>query len=257
MTSVLLVMMGLLGAADAGSLDGGARVDAGVKAPPDAGVAAKSATLTPEVKALVDRVQSFYEKTTDFSSGFTQDYTYKAFKRTQTSSGTVTYRKPALMRWEYTKPSPRTFVLAGDKVFAYDPEAKLLTKAAIGTAQLSASVTFLWGQGKLADEFAIVARACKAPCTTQVLELTPLRPDPRFRQVLLEVDLASAQVRKSTVTDPDGSQNAITFTDLKTNTGIGEESFKLKLPADTQVQDFTAGSSLPDAGSRPARVEGQ
>ncbi len=248
MTYLVLVMLGLLGATDAGVADAGVR-DAGLASPREVAAPAKPPALTPEVKALVDRVQSFYEKTTDFTAGFSQEYAYKASKRTQSSSGTVTFRKPALMRWEYVKPSPRTFVLAGDRVLSYDPEAKLLTKAAIGTAQLSASVTFLWGKGKLADEFSIVARACKAPCTTQVLELTPLRPDPRFRQVLLEVDLASAQVRKSTVIDPDGSQNAITFLDLKTNTGVSEESFKIKAPEGTQVQDFTANTpAAPDAG---------
>ena len=41
----------------------------------------------PDVKALVDRVPAFYEKTNDFTADFKQDYTYKAFKRTQRSSG--------------------------------------------------------------------------------------------------------------------------------------------------------------------------
>ena len=54
------------------------------------------AALAPDVKALVDRVQAFYEKTTDFTAEFKQDYTYKAFKRTQSSSGKVVYRKPGL-----------------------------------------------------------------------------------------------------------------------------------------------------------------
>lgn len=103
--------------------------DAGVANPnknqlvADAGGLAEKARapLAPEVKALVDRVQTFYEKTADFVSGFRQDYTYKTFKRTQTSSGTVTFKKPGLMRWEYERPTPKTFVLAQDKVYAYDP----------------------------------------------------------------------------------------------------------------------------------------
>ena len=108
-----------------------ATADAGVVTKPDAGVAVvKKADLAPDVKALVDRVQSFYEKTQDFTADFSQAYTYKAFKRTQTSSGKVTFKKPALMRWDYEKPTARTFVLAGDRVFMHDPEAKLITRAA-------------------------------------------------------------------------------------------------------------------------------
>lgn len=97
--------------------------DAGVAAPPqDGGVAALPA-MAPDVKLLVDWMQSFYEKTQDFRASFRQDYFYKTFKRTQTSSGKVIYRKPALMRWNYETPSPKTFVLAGDRVLAHDPAA--------------------------------------------------------------------------------------------------------------------------------------
>lgn len=224
-------------------------VDAGVGAA-DAGQLAVVARppMAPEVKDLVDRMQAFYEKTQDFTAEFRQDYFYKAFKRTQTSSGKVLYRKPALMRWEYEKPSPRTFVLAGDRVYAYDPEAMLLTRAAIATNKLSASVTFLFGKGRLADEFAIVRAPCEG-CVGTLLSLTPLVADPRFQRVRLEVDPKTAQVLKSTVVDPDGSENAISFLKLVTNTGLDEKAFKLSPPPGTQVQDFPGGA--PTAAPKP------
>lgn len=247
-TRLLMALSLSVGAAP--TVDGGV-ADAGipkeVRAVADAGVAADAgvtkAALTPEVKALVDRVQAFYEQTQDFSAEFKQEYTYKAFKRTQVSTGTVTFKKPALMRWEYLKPAAKTFVLAGNRVFAHDPEAKLVTRAALASNQLSASVTFLWGQGKLADEFSIVKKAC-AKCTGTQLELTPLVPDPRFKRILLEVDEKTAMVIKSTVIDPDGSENAISFLALKTNVGIDENHFKISPPPGTQVQDFLSGQQL-------------
>ncbi|MFP2964357.1 LolA family protein [Myxococcus sp. 1LA] len=205
---------------------------------PAAPAAAKPKPMTPEVKSLVDRMQAFYEKTGDFRAGFRQDYKYKTFRRTQTSEGTVTYKKPGLMRWEYEKPSARTFVLAGNKVYAYDPAAQSLTVGSVDTSQLSASVTFLFGQGKLADEFNITKGTCK-DCKGTLLVLDPLKNEPRFRQVRLEVDPSTAQVLKSTVVDPDGSENAISFLNLKTNVGIDADSFKLDVPDDTRVDDFT------------------
>lgn len=201
---------------------------------------APAKAMSAEVKSLVDRMQAFYENTADFTARFEQKYTYKTFKRTQTSSGDVTFKKPGLMRWEYQSPSKKTFVLAGDKVYAYDPEAMLLTKASIGTNQLSAAVTFLFGQGKLADEFEIEKVACQ-DCAGALLQLTPLQPDPRFKRILLEVDPKSAQVIRSTVVDPDGSTNRITFKSLKTNTGVSLDAFKLEPPEGTQVQDLTRG----------------
>ncbi|KFA92780.1 LolA family protein [Archangium violaceum] len=207
---------------------------------PKAAAAPKSAEkkIAPEVKELVERMQAFYEKTQDFSAEFKQDYKYKVLRRTQSSTGTVIYKKPGLMRWEYLKPSTRTFVLAGEKVYAYDPEAQTLSVGRIDTSQLSASVTFLFGQGKLADEFSISKGACK-DCKGTLLVLDPLKPDPRFQQVRLEVDPKTAQVLKSTVVDPDGSENAIAFLNLKTNVGVGADAFKINPPEGTRIDDFT------------------
>ncbi len=207
----------------------------------DAGVAASapaSAAMQPDVKALVDRMQAFYEKTQDFASDFRQDYTYKFSKRTMTSTGKVTFKKPSSMRWDYLKPTAKAFVLKDDKVYALDPDAMTLTVTAIATDKLSASVTFLMGKGKLADEFNIEKVAC-AKCTGTLLQLNPKQPDARFQRVMLEVDPKTASVLKSTVVDPDGSENAITFEKLTTNTGVDEKLFKLVPPAGTQVVDFT------------------
>ncbi len=216
---------------------------AATKAPPATSpqapaAAAKRGQMEPAVRALVERMQAFYEKTQDFKASFRQDYSYKTFKRKQTSTGTVTFKKPGLMRWEYAKPAPKTFVLAGEKIYMHDPAAQNLTVAKIDTSQLSASVTFLLGKGKLADEFNITRAAC-ADCKGTLLVLDPLKPDPRFRQVRLEVDPTTAQVLKSTVVDPDGSENAITFLDLKPNVGVAQDFFAINPPQGTHIEDFT------------------
>jgi outer membrane lipoprotein carrier protein len=195
--------------------------------------------MAPEVKALVDRMQGFYERTQDFTADFKQEYLYKTFNRTVVSTGTVAFQKPAKMRWEYLTPSKRTFVLSGDRIYALDPDAQTLTKAALPTSQLSASVTFLWGKGKLGDEFDISRTECKE-CAGTLLTLVPKKPDARFREVQLEIDPKTAQVRRSIVIDPDGSRNSITFSGLKTNVGLPKETFQLTPPPGTQIIDSTA-----------------
>jgi outer membrane lipoprotein carrier protein len=213
--------------------------EAAAKAPAAPAAAAKpGAKMDPAVASLVDRMQAFYEKTQDFRAGFHQEYSYKTFKRKQVSTGTVTFKKPGLMRWEYAKPAAKTFVLANEKAYAFDPAAQSLTVAKLDTNQLSASVTFLFGKGKLADEFAITRGTCTG-CKGTLLVLDPLKPETRFRQVRLEVDPQSAQVLKSTVVDPDGSENAITFLDLKTNVGVKQDFFAINPPEGTHIEDFT------------------
>ena len=194
--------------------------------------------IAPDVKALVDRMQGFYERTQDFTADFKQEYLYKTFNRTVVSTGTVAFQKPAKMRWEYLTPSPRSFVLSGDRIYALDPEAQTLTRAALPTSQLSASVTFLWGKGKLTDEFDVSRTECKE-CLGALLTLVPKKPDPRFSEVQLDIDPKTAQVRRSIVIDPDGSRNAITFSNLKTNVALPRETFQLTPPPGTQIIDAT------------------
>jgi outer membrane lipoprotein carrier protein len=198
---------------------------------------AKSASVMP----LVERMQKFYETTADFTARFEQQYTYKTFKRKQSSAGTVVFKKPGQMRWDYQQPSAKVFVLSGERAYAYDPEALTLSKTAINTSTLSASVTFLFGRGRLADEFNITQGECK-DCLGQgvLLVLSPKKPDPRFKQVKLEVDPSSAQVTRSIVIDPDGSENAIRFFDLKTNVGASADTFRIEPKAGTQIIDMTA-----------------
>ena len=227
----------VLQAAPAAAPDAG-KPDPRKELKPVVGTPAPKPIMAPDVAQLVERLQTFYEKTQDFSATFRQEYTYKSFKRTSTSTGKATFKKPALMRWEYETPNKKTFVLTGDYVYVHDPEAMTLTKTLAGTDKLSASVTFLFGKGKLADEFAIAKKACTT-CKGTLLELTPLKPDPRFNKVFFEVDPSTAQVMKSIVIDPDGSENAISFTSLQANTGVTEPFFKLAPPAGTQMMDMT------------------
>ncbi len=105
-------------------------------------------------------------------------------------------------------------------------------------------------------EFSIASPPC-ANCKGVLLELTPRHQDPRFQRVRLEIDPKTAQVLKSVVVDPDGSENAITFSDLKTNRGTSKDFFKITPPADTQIVDLTknrqsprATNGAPDAGVR-------
>ena len=193
----------------------------------------------PEVRALVERMQGFYEKTQDFTADFRQEYLYRSFNRTVVSTGTVAFQKPAKMRWEYLTPSKRSFVLSGDRIYALDPEAQTLTKGTLSASQLSASVTFLWGRGKLTDEFEISRTECKE-CLGTLLTLVPKKPDARFREVQLDIDPKTAQVRRSIVIDPDGSRNAITFFNLRQNVKLPGETFQLTPPPGTQIIDATA-----------------
>ncbi len=199
------------------------------------GAAASPAAPDPKVKRAVDQMQRFYEETKDFTATFQQNYQHKGFP-SKRASGTVRFKKRGgSMRWDYLKPDEKVFVISGKKIFTYDKEAKQLTVGSIDTDRLSASITFLWGQGRLEREFDIRSADRKDLSGGIALELSPKAADPRFREVFFLLDPTTYAVKESLVVDPDGSENRVAFLDVKTNTGFTDEVFQIEHPKDTQI----------------------
>ena len=193
--------------------------------------------MDPEVRKAVDSMQKFYEDTKDFQADFKQVYKYKTFAKTTESTGRMRFRKAGpSMRWDYLKPSEKVFVVAAERVFAYDKEAKQLIVSRLNADRLSASITFLWGQGKLDQEFRIAKATRKDLPGGIALELTPKVTDPRFQKVFFLLDSKSFSVKETIVVDPDGSENRMTFSNQKTNAGLSDDVFKIEPPADVQVK---------------------
>jgi len=213
-------------------------------APAPAPAAAKDAPATvqdkapmdPAVKKAVDTMQKFYEETKDFQADFRQTYKYKTFAHTSEASGKVLFAKVGpSMRWDYLKPEEKAFVVSGEKVYAYLKEAKQLMVSRISADRLSASITFLWGQGKLEREFRISKAARKDLKDGVALELVPKIADPRFQRIFFLLDPKVFSVKETIVVDPDGSENRMAFANVKTNTGVDKKAFEISHPDDTQI----------------------
>lgn len=188
--------------------------------------------------ALAEKVQSFYEHTRDFSASFTQQYKYKAMARTQKSAGTVQVKKPGLMRWDYTAPYEKLFLLDGKALWVWDPEDNaVMVNRSFSSDQLSAAVTFLWGKGKLSDEFDI-QQVDKPSYGETVLELVPKKPQSGFTRLYFAIDANTGAVVTSVVIDSQGNENRITFTDVKTNAGVPSDRFTFQVPKGATVQEL-------------------
>jgi outer membrane lipoprotein carrier protein len=192
--------------------------------------------MDPEVRKAVDSMQKFYEDTRDFQADFHQTYKYKTFARTSEATGQMRFKKEGpSMRWDYLKPDEKVFVIAAEKVFFYDKAAKQLTISRIAADRLSASVTFLWGQGKLDREFRITKAGRKDLTGGVALELVPRLADPRFQKIFFLLDPKTFSVKDSLVIDPDGSENRMSFTGVKANSGFSSDVFKINPPEGTQI----------------------
>ncbi len=200
------------------------------KAPP---AVAADAALDPEVKRVLDGIQGFYANATDLKAEFTQTYTYKVYGRKQVSGGKVFFKKPRMMRWDYKTPVSKVFVADGRTLWVYEPEENQAFKQDLAESQLPVALTFMSGEGQLADEFD--ARLMQSPSDVYTVELIPKRHAGDYQSLLLKVDRETFAVRSSTVVDPVGNTNQVVFDAVATNAGIADKAFEFSPPKGVRI----------------------
>jgi outer membrane lipoprotein carrier protein len=227
-----------------------------VPASPSAPIAPASSTTPPDAKldAVVDAVQKAYEGTRDFRGAFTQRFTYTMLRRTQESSGVVTFQKPGRMRWDYSQPAPKSFLVDGRALWVVQPQDKVaFVNACFQQDGLTASVAFLFGDGKLREQFDVSwFDGVFGEKTDHHLLLVPRQANAVFARLILVVDPKSSRVKQSIVVDPAGNVNQFLFTRLEFNVGkkggIDDKVFAYVPLAGVQAQRMPGSCEVPVPG---------
>lgn len=204
---------------------------------------AKKVTKAPTSKAdpaagLVGRVEAYYKDLQDYSAAFIQTYTRVALSKTSESRGELTLKKPGLMKWRYEKPAEKLWVVDGERLWVADPEEmQVFVDENYKTTELTTSIQFLWGEGKLTDTFnAKVGDKAKydAPAGHGVLVLTP-KKGATFSSLVLVVNEKTGEVRSSTIYETAGNKNHFEFRDVRINQGLERSAFTYTPPANFEV----------------------
>jgi outer membrane lipoprotein carrier protein len=180
-----------------------------------------TAPVDAKLDGVVDTLQKTYEGTKDFKGRFTQKFTYTMLRRTQESTGTVTFEKPGRMRWDYDKPAAKSFIVDGKALWIVQPEDKVaFVNACFQQDGLTASVAFLWGDGKLREQFTISwFDGVFGDKSDHHLLLLPKDGNSVFARLILVVDPKTSRVKQSVVVDPAGNVNQFIFNELAFNVG--------------------------------------
>ena len=206
-------------------------------APVPAATTPASGTL--DLQTVLDRMQKRYDQAKDFHARFSQNYSRAVVGRATLSTGTITFKKPGRMRWDYEKPEPRMFLSNGQVLWLYEPSEKQAFKQDLKTSQLPAALAFLMGKGKITDEFDVTfAKDAKQGRPGDFrLALAPKQPQSAYKSILFVVDPKEFLVRESVLVDSQGNTNHFTFDGLEVNSKIADSVFKRTPPAGVRVVD--------------------
>jgi outer membrane lipoprotein carrier protein len=193
------------------------------------------AQAQPGPEALAKALQQRYQGIRDFSADFVHSYRGGVLRTETTERGTVSIKKPGLMRWLYMTPEKKEFVSDGRQVYSYLPaDRQVIVRRLPADDEASTPALFLTGKGDIARDFTATAAQTPVPGTT-ALKLTPRREEPEYEYLVVAVDPSSLQIRGLTTRDRQGGDSTLIFNNLKENRGISDKEFAFRIPRGVDV----------------------
>jgi outer membrane lipoprotein carrier protein len=184
---------------------------------------------------LARRIQAHYDTVKDFTSDFTQHYAGGFLPQETDDRGTLTVKKPGMMRWTYATGEKQEYVTDGVRSYSYFPKNKHGTEAPLPKGDdTSTAVLFLAGRGDLTRDFTTAMSGTQPPGEWR-LTLTPKKPQSDFVSLTLIVDRAALKLAGLIKTDAQQTVTTFRFPNLKENTGVPASKFAFQFPSGTQV----------------------
>ena len=200
---------------------------------------ARSETMAPagppvskDLKQVLDRLQRHYRDTNSFSAKFSEEIaTVGAPKRKR--QGTVSFRKPGRMRWEFEDPEKQTIVSDGETLYSYDPDLNQVVETPLKQALKSSSATsFLLGIGNINRDF---KAAFANPATPTGLVDLILDAKTGGYKIEVGLDPKTYNLMTLTLTDQLGDVTKIDFSDIHDNVELPDSIFAYKAPAGADI----------------------
>ncbi len=203
-------------------------------------LAATEAAPAETVEQIVARVQARFDEAADLRADVAQEVVIAALDRTVSATGSVVFKRPGKMRWDLTGDEAQIIVADGETVWFYQPADEQVLKAPlVSVFRSSTPVSFLTGVGRIADDFDVELLSRDADTIRLLLE--PKRSNGDLGRLELAVGAASADIVEARVTDPVGNVTILKFSNLRRNTGVGDQVFAFEVPPGVDVIEAPLG----------------
>jgi outer membrane lipoprotein carrier protein len=203
---------------------------------------ASTASQIPDAAAIAARVQAHYAAIKDFEGDFVQTYEGGVLRTKTTESGSMSVKQPGLFRFVYTKPERKEFVSDGTTIYTYlVADKQVIVSPAPGPGESTTPALFLAGRADIARDFTPSTMPLpSAPAGLLAVKLEPRKPDPDYQWFALGVDPATFQIRHLVALDRQGGRSAFTFSNLKENRGLDDNTFRFRIPRGVDVVNHAA-----------------
>jgi outer membrane lipoprotein carrier protein len=189
---------------------------------------------SPSANEIAQRVNRHYNQLHSLRAGFTESYEGMGMRRTE--SGTLLLVKPGRMRWEYTQPAGKLFLLDGRYAWFYargDSQVQRIPAKQLD--DLRSPLRFLLGHTELEKELTglKLATASKGQFT---LTGQPKGQEKRVARLTLTVT-AEGTITAIEMEEADGALTRFSFSNEQPNLAIAPSLFHFDPPSGLPVVD--------------------
>jgi len=186
-----------------------------------------------DLNNLIDGLQRKYSRMQGLGADFVQVYR-GSDGRIIREAGQLLLRRPGKARWEYTSPERKLFLSDGKNVYFYVYGEKTATISPIKeTVDPQIPFLFLLGRGNLRRDFSrieIAAGEASAGSDHQVLRLFPKKAPEEFKQLLVEVNSSSFEVKRMVIFERSGARMDFFLSNVRENFVAADEQFRFTAP---------------------------
>jgi len=183
---------------------------------------------------LAQKVDTHYNQLHSLKAGFTESYEGMGIRRTE--SGMLLLLKPGRMKWEYSEPAGKLFLLDGTFAWFYSRgDSQVQRISAKELDDLRSPLRFLLGHTQLERE---LSNLTLTPVAGGRYALTgqPKGQEKRVARLALTVT-ADGTITGIEIEEPDGALTRFTFTGEQPNVSVPAETFRFKAPTGVPVVD--------------------
>ena len=189
-------------------------------------------TLTLAVSAHAAEIDRAAANLPGSEASFTQQFTPKGFKTSQSESGSVIFGALPQMRWSYSQPEQKLFVFDGSRSWFYIPADKQVTVADLDAERRAELPFLIIGDPAARDRAFVVKESTKGNVVTATLQ--PKSGAAMIRSVVVSIDASTHVIRSVSYTDREGNQTTFSFGGFHKR-GTSPELVKFTVPAGVQV----------------------
>ena len=176
--------------------------------------------ITGEQKtALVTTIEKAHKQLTSLSANFTQEKTSALFTDKVVQKGTLNYKSPKQLRWEYTSPKAMAVIFSNGKVLLKNGKSTTTNPNKMLNEMGNMIINTINGSF-LQENTAFKTRYYKNKSGQIVAVLT------YYKNITITLNGSSHLADKVVLNENNGDTTTILFTDKKTNVSLSDSLFK-------------------------------